>query len=371
MYDTRTALIEVEPGRAGRRRAWLRRGKAGNVETLFEMVRIIRAALGLDGARENTELAALADSILDEWNVRTGSEYEINRAVFEWIAENISYTQDRAGGYERLQYPSETYRRKRGDCDDLEILATTLLALCGIQSLWLEAAKYSEATDGEDHVYGYAVVRPEYSLDSSGIIYHDLTGAITEGRALGWHETDFLEWIRVPVFEDPRNTMFSGLTDTVIGAGIASIGPVLNYLAAGKQASGGGKQPSDKEKGAAFESAAVATVQLFNRIQHQAAITADDYNAAAAALSALSGFAAEFPTEYITKQWNDSSYKPAFEQRLQQIRTAAVASGTTATTGATDGGGDATSTASVGGINLGLLALVAAGLVGYSLLRSN
>lgn len=338
MSDNRQALVEVLPGQPGRVRSWFRgRGRPNNIKTLMRMRAMVRISLGLDGAPENTELAQIADNILDGWGIKTGEDYAICEAVHYFVYNNISYTQDRAGGYERLQWPLETLRRKRGDCDDLEILEASLLGLCGIQDIWFEAAKYFEETEGEDHVYGFAKINAPETAQTDGVLYHDSTATITEDKPLGWRERNTLEIIQVPVFEDEHNTLISnisGLWSTIISIGGMVAAPFTGGLSipisqAGAgivgQKEAGAKQT--KEIGKAFEDGAKQVVDYFNQIQKPGrAITVDEYNTAAAALGKLADLVDQYPIPYITSKWNSDAYKPVFEERLNQIKTVALAS---------------------------------------------
>jgi hypothetical protein len=341
---SRQALIEVLPGRAGAVRTWFRgRGRPNNILTLMRMRQMVRASLGLDGNPENTELAQIADAILDAWNVRTGDEYEISEAVHYFIYNNISYTQDRAGGNERLQWPLETLRRRRGDCDDLEILEASLLGLCGIQDIWFEAAKYYEETEGEDHVYGFAKINSPSVLD--GVLYHDSTATITEDKPLGWRAPYALEVIQVPVFEDEHNTLISTI-------GFLPIVPLISLgVNAISKLFGGGNDGGQKQAGKAFEDLAKSTVDYFNQIQQSGrAITVDEYNQAAAKLSGIAKFVEDYPFAYVTEKWNSDAYKPIFEQRLEQIKAVALATARTQNTG-TGAGSVNTGTGSGGATN--------------------
>jgi hypothetical protein len=93
-------------------------------------------------------------------------------------------------------------------------------------------------------------------------------------------------------------------------------------------------QQDERQIGKQWDELAAQVVGLFNRIQAQPVITAADAQAAGQALSQLAAAADQFSSiSYITNQWTSAAYKPAFEQRLQQIFTAA-SSQTTSTVGA-------------------------------------
>lgn len=130
----------------------------------------------------------------------------------------------------------------------------------------------------------------------------------------------------------------------------------------------------ERELGAQFDQLAGQVTALFNRIQAQAVITAADYAQANAALGQLAAMA-QLPIEYITRQWNSAAYRPAYEQRLTQIRDAAIASGapgvSVVTPGATNGGGSAVTPDVLASAddNSGLLILAGAALLVVFLMK--
>jgi len=71
-------------------------------------------------------------------------------AVWEWVRSQIQYVLDPAG-VEMIQSPDVTLRRGYGDCDDLSILAASLLSAVGVDAGFRAVAQVEE---GEfDHVY--------------------------------------------------------------------------------------------------------------------------------------------------------------------------------------------------------------------------
>jgi hypothetical protein len=71
--------------------------------------------------------------------------------------------------------------------------------------------------------------------------------------------------------------------------------------------------------GAQFDNLAGQVTALFNQIQALPLITQVEAEQAVNAYQQLAQIAAQYPTEYITRQWNSQFYKPAYESRLRQI----------------------------------------------------
>ncbi len=145
-----------------------------------------------------------------------------------------------------------------------------------------------------------------------------------------------------------------GPVGTLVGIGVSLV-PVIGKLFGGLFGGGG---PSAQERDAAnqFEQMAGQVTQLFNRIQSQAAITAADVSAAEQALTQLAQAAAQLQSvEYVQRKWNDPAYRPAYEQRLAQIRQAAQQGGGGAApngTGGATAGDDTMLYAAIGALAL-------------------
>lgn len=167
---------------------------------------------------------------------------------------------------------------------------------------------------------------------------------------------------------------FLGKIGAVASYAIPGVGPIVGPLATtavGALDQNAAKGKQEKEIGAQWEQLAGQVVALFNQIQAKAIITAADAEQAAAALTQLGQAASQYGSiEYITRQWNSAAYKPAFEQRLQQIIEAAQRS-TPASSTQSAGGGivDSFTQGSGGGVLSSPLVLAAAILGGVLLLR--
>lgn len=129
-------------------------------------------------------------------------------------------------------------------------------------------------------------------------------------------------------------TGLSGFWSSLISIGGIVAAPFTGgaslLVTAGSQAAAGivggieAKGAQAKEIGKQFDQLAGQVTSLFNSIQSKPVITAEDVRAAEAALGQLASVAQQYSSiEYVSRQWNSAAYRPAYEQRLSQIRAAA------------------------------------------------
>ena len=97
-------------------------GAAGTRETLNHMVSFAKQY------RKNPEIRALAEKIIA--NVPEKDAVGEARAIFEWVRDNIRYTQD-IRDVEMLKTPDAVVYSAQGDCDDKATLVATLLESIG------------------------------------------------------------------------------------------------------------------------------------------------------------------------------------------------------------------------------------------------
>jgi hypothetical protein len=123
---------------------------------------------------DDAQLRELAEAIVQDCPDKEG---EVN-AVYRYIVENFTYIADPEDG-ESIQSPFETLETKGGDCEDLTILACSLLENIGIRT-------YLVLT--ESHAYGLVSgIDPESlwtyingSLQEQFIEDHDMVSAMDE-----------------------------------------------------------------------------------------------------------------------------------------------------------------------------------------------
>jgi len=123
---------------------------------------------------DDAELRELAEAIVQDYPDKEG---KVN-AVYRYIVEDFTYIADPEDG-ESIQSPFETLDAKGGDCEDLTILACSLLENIGIRT-------YLVLT--ENHAYGLVSgIDPENlwsyingSLQEQFIEDHDMVSAMDE-----------------------------------------------------------------------------------------------------------------------------------------------------------------------------------------------
>ena len=128
---------------------------------------------------DDTQLRELADAIVQDCPDKEG---KVN-AVYRYIVEDFTYIPDPENG-ESINSPFETLDAKGGDCEDLTILACSLLENIGIRT-------YLVLT--ESHAYGLVSgIDPDSlwtyingSLQEQFVEDHDMVSAMDEVLELG------------------------------------------------------------------------------------------------------------------------------------------------------------------------------------------
>lgn len=97
-------------------------GRAGIKATLKEMVKIVKASAS------NITIRELAFSIVENVPAKCWQCEAI--AIMNFVRNNIRYTRD-IHGIETIATPEATLRYRQGDCDDMVVLAASLLQAIG------------------------------------------------------------------------------------------------------------------------------------------------------------------------------------------------------------------------------------------------
>lgn len=151
----------------------IRDGIKGNMQVLFEMMRIIQKSVYKDLA-----LKALAADILLYNNLDSTSDItRIFEMLFNFVAKQnsviikyqdkkpvynsrnnnskkyVAFIQDVAGNVENIKDARRTLSDGFGDCDDHTILNASLLGCLGYENIKLAVAKYNNLDETFSHVY--------------------------------------------------------------------------------------------------------------------------------------------------------------------------------------------------------------------------
>lgn len=184
----------------------LKDGKLGNYQTAAAMADLVREATVKDQALEDFAKQILINAGLDSHADPKDTAAEIFR-----YCQQFTYTHDPAGPFDAIQSARKTIARGYGDCDDLSILLSTLLALVGFKPRFV-LAKYNRDTNGFDHVYVDIELAggERYALDPS-----------TRQNGPGW-EARAIERVAYPIF----------------GGAPVGLGDVARYVLEGKPQTG-------------------------------------------------------------------------------------------------------------------------------------
>lgn len=117
-------------------------GQAGIAATLAQMVRLTKEY------RTNPVIRRLAESIVTA--VPSKNWYTEAAAIQEWVRNNIRYTQD-VYDVETLKTPLTLLMDRYGDCDDMSMLAGTLLQTIGHPVRYVAVG--TQEPGQFDHVY--------------------------------------------------------------------------------------------------------------------------------------------------------------------------------------------------------------------------
>lgn len=145
-------------------RKFVRDGVAGNVEIVYEMIRVIRNSVSYDIVVEH-----LAKDLLKNKGMTSYSP-TINQltAIYDFVKSNVKYIQDPAGLIESIKSAKVTLADGYGDCDDLTNTVATLVGDLGFEKVCIVMARYSEDNPTFEHVYPVVYDKGErYVLDAS------------------------------------------------------------------------------------------------------------------------------------------------------------------------------------------------------------
>jgi hypothetical protein len=123
---------------------------------------------------DDAELRELASAIVQAYPDKEG---KVN-AIYRYIVENFTYVADPEDG-ESIQSPFETLDLKRGDCEDLTILACSLLENIGIRTYLVLTESHAYAlVSGIDPESLWTYING--SLQEQFVEDHDMVSAIDE-----------------------------------------------------------------------------------------------------------------------------------------------------------------------------------------------
>jgi len=125
-------------------------GEAGNYQTVYKMKKVARKHAG------DVLVRRLAESIILEAGAGSHNHIAEAKAIGRWVQKNMLYAKD-PDGIEQLQSPPLMIERifqgkGVGDCDDMALLAATLLLTIGIRPKF-RMVRYRTEKGGFNHIY--------------------------------------------------------------------------------------------------------------------------------------------------------------------------------------------------------------------------
>ncbi len=133
-------------------RKLVRDGKAGNMDIIYEMIRLIRNDVDYDKSVEGVAKHILINNGLNSYSPIVDQL----EAIFNFVNSNVVYIQDVAGRIESLKSARQTLSDGFGDCDDEAVLNATLLGCIGVEDVRIAMARYSADAETFGHVYTVA-----------------------------------------------------------------------------------------------------------------------------------------------------------------------------------------------------------------------
>lgn len=159
-----TEVIIQESSKRPLYRKFVRDGVTGNLEIVYEMIRLIRNSVNYDKALESFIKNKIKDHGLDSHS-DIAKQIEV---VFDFVKSNVTYLQDIAGRVESLKSARQTLSDGFGDCDDQTVLNATLLGDLGIEDVRVAMARYSKNDTSFGHIYCVCYVKGQrYVLDTT------------------------------------------------------------------------------------------------------------------------------------------------------------------------------------------------------------
>ena len=96
--------------------------------------------------------SVLIEELINKKSLNSGSNDEKALKCLQFVHNNITYTTDSTLGVsEYWLYPSETWQRKLGDCEDGAILLASLLVMCGVPTYRVKIC--AGDVEGGGHAY--------------------------------------------------------------------------------------------------------------------------------------------------------------------------------------------------------------------------
>lgn len=327
-------LVIVQNGRRAESVRWepLRHGADGNEQTLRYAAQMVR-----EDSAADERIRAVAASPIAQCAPHDAA-CEISQ-LFEFVRDQVRYQED-APDTERIADAWRTLEHMAGDCGDKSILLATLLGSLGHRTQFIVQSWDGDLSDGYDHVHLELVDGPLAGVELDPTNEHAPVGweardaararfEIWESagvRSQGPGKRTGMDWQLSTPAPDSRLPApgLSGFFDDFGGPLISTGIQVGSQFASSAAQQSKLSAEQGKAIGAQFENLASQALQVFQAISAKMPyVTADDVAVAQQAYQAVESFVGQYPTEYVTTQWNSAAYKGAAQKDLAKFAAAA------------------------------------------------
>jgi hypothetical protein len=314
----------------------LRHGAEGNEQTLRYAAQMVR-----EDSAQDIRLRSLAEQL-----TAGCAPHDVAGAVrvlFEFARDGIRYVDDPVD-VERIADAWTTVESRAGDCGDKSILLASLLGAIGIKSQFIVQSWAGDLSNGYDHVH---VEVPGVGSQGSGVSETIELDPTNEHAPVGWEAVDakrarFEIWSGAEVGGQRSEVSKAGMDFTnhpspvthhhlsgfledfggpLIGAGIQ----VGSQFASSSAQQSKVTAQQGKAISAQFENLVSQALQVFKSIDARMPyVTADDVAYAQQAYQVIESFVSQYPTDYVTQQWNSAAYKGAAQSDIAKFAAAAA-----------------------------------------------
>ncbi len=101
-----------------------------------------------------------AATVMDTTDARLRN-FERARTLFDALAGRLHYVNDPRGSQDNVQYPSETLSLQGGDCDDMSVLYSSMLASIGIRTAFVDVVPPESPDSAHIYMMFDSGLRPE------------------------------------------------------------------------------------------------------------------------------------------------------------------------------------------------------------------
>lgn len=126
----------------------IRNGVQGNLDTALQMANLVNDTVSYDLGFNQDIKSFFAAQGFNPYN----NDNEILEKVVAFIKRQVKYIPDKAGKIESISDARQTLKQGFGDCDDLTVLAASIVGVLGFENVNFVLASYKKQ-ETFDHIY--------------------------------------------------------------------------------------------------------------------------------------------------------------------------------------------------------------------------